>query len=281
MRYPGTVLTKPLIVGLGVVVLIFFIINISYDIEKKREVEKRREKRRHHKKQNLDNLLFHPKKISNGRKAIGNLDWHGGDVIPKFFRKNVKEMVMNCESLFRGSVVALSRAKHTQHHRKAISTSKYNILTKMCAKFKYYRSYITGPLTTKENNNPIAYSIIMKDSVFQFETLLRSIYRPQNYYCIHIDKNSPNEIRQAVQNIARCFPNIFTVSVAPSVTRGTLSHLQAELGCLRVLLKHSKWNYFINLSENDFPLKINRDIVDILVSLRGANSIPGTPIDSQ
>lgn len=281
MKYPGSVLSKPLLVGLAVVLLIFFIINVSYDIEKKRETEKRREKRKHRQKQNLDNLLFHPRPVEHGRKSIGDRDWHSGDVIPRFFRKNVKELKMNCDPLFKGSITAVSRAKHVKHPRREISPSKYEILTKKCVMFKYYRNYITGPLTTKENKFPLAYSIIMKDSVFQFESLLHAIYRPQNYYCIHIDVNSPKEIRHAVQNIAKCFQNVFTISVASSVTRGTLSHLQAELGCLRNLLKHSKWNYFINLSENDFPLKINNDIVNILTSLKGANSIPGIPLDPQ
>ncbi|XP_061193887.1 beta-1,3-galactosyl-O-glycosyl-glycoprotein beta-1,6-N-acetylglucosaminyltransferase-like [Saccostrea echinata] len=283
MRYSGTLFTKPLLVGLGIVVLIFFIINVSYDIEKKREAEKRREHRAHLKRQNLDNLLFHPRKVHHGRKVIGNLDWHSGDVIPVFFRKNVKELKMNCDPLFRGSSVALSRAKHIhlRHPRRSISPSKYDILTKKCDRFKYYRNYITGPLTTKENNYPIAYSIIAKNSVFQFETLLRAIYRPQNFYCVHIDKNGSKEIRRAIQNIARCFQNVFAISLESSVTRGELSHLKAELGCLRSLLKHGKWKYFINLSENDFPLKINSDIVNILMSLKGANSIQGIPMDPQ
>lgn len=280
MKYPGSVISRPLLLGLGAVLIVFFIINVSYDIEKKRETEKRREKRKH--RQNLDSLLFHPRQNHNGRKSVGNLDWHSGDVIPVFFRKNVKEMKINCEPLFKGSITAQSRARHMKHPRREISPSKYELLTKKCVRFPHYRNYITGPLTSKENKFPVAYSIIMKDSVFQLESLLRAIYRPQNFYCIHIDQNSPNEIRQAVQNIARCFQkNVFTVSVARSVTKGKLSHLQAELGCLRSLLKHPEWKYFINLSENDFPLKINSDIVNILTSLKGANSIQGIPLDQR
>lgn len=280
MKYPGSVISRPLLLGLGAVLIVFFIINVSYDIEKKRETEKRREKRKH--RQNLDSLLFHPRQNHQGRKSVGNLDWHSGDVIPVFFRKNVKEMKINCEPLFKGSITAQSRARHMKHPRREISPSMYALLTKKCVRFRHYRNYITGPLTSKENKFPVAYSIIMKDSVFQFESLLRAIYRPQNIYCIHIDQNSPKEIRQAVQNIASCFQeNVFTVSVARSVTKGTLSHLQAELGCLRSLLKHPEWKYFINLSENDFPLKINSDIVNILTSLKGANSMPGIPLDQR
>lgn len=187
MKYPGSVISRPLLLGLGAVLIVFFIINVSYDIEKKRETEKRREKRKH--RQNLDSLLFHPRRNHQGRKSVGNLDWHSGDVIPVFFRKNVKEMKINCEPLFKGSITAQSRARHMKHPRREISPSMYALLTKKCVRFRHYRNYITGPLTSKENKFPVAYSIIMKDSVFQFESLLRAIYRPQNIYCIHTQGN--------------------------------------------------------------------------------------------
>lgn len=95
MKYPGSVISRPLLLGLGAVLIVFFIINVSYDIEKKRETKKRREKRKH--RQNLDSLLFHPRQNHQGRKSVGNLDWHSGDVIPVFFRKNVKEMKIKCD----------------------------------------------------------------------------------------------------------------------------------------------------------------------------------------
>lgn len=119
MKYPGSVISRPLLLGLGAVLIVFFIINVSYDIEKKRETEKRREKRKH--RQNLDSLLFHPRRNHQGRKSVGNLDWHSGDVIPVFFRKNVKEMKINCEPLFKGSITAQSRARRMKHPRREIS----------------------------------------------------------------------------------------------------------------------------------------------------------------
>lgn len=44
MKYPGSVISRPLLLGLGAVLIVFFIINVSYDIEKKRETEKKARK---------------------------------------------------------------------------------------------------------------------------------------------------------------------------------------------------------------------------------------------
>ena len=43
-------------------------------------------------------------------------------------------------------------------------------------------------MTAEEEAFPIAYSLLMHKEVEQAERLLRAIYRPQNSYCIHIDK---------------------------------------------------------------------------------------------
>ena len=50
-----------------------------------------------------------------------------------------------------------------------------------------------------------------------------------------------------------------------------------EVECMRRLMMHkAKWRYFINLTGQEFPLKTNRELVQILTALRGANDIDGT-----
>ena len=47
--------------------------------------------------------------------------------------------------------------------------------------------------------------------------------------------------------------------------------------CMDDLLKsHIKWKYFINLTGQEFPLKTNLELVRILKSLDGANSMDGS-----
>ena len=42
----------------------------------------------------------------------------------------------------------------------------------------------------------------------QAERLLRSIYRPHNHYCIHIDAKTSPQLQEAMKGIARCLPNV-------------------------------------------------------------------------
>ncbi len=52
-----------------------------------------------------------------------------------------------------------------------------------------------------------------------------------------------------------------------------MSVLDADLFCMEDLLKYKKWRYFINLTGQEFPLKTNADLVEILTAFNGANSI--------
>lgn len=107
-----------------------------------------------------------------------------------------------------------------------------------------------------------------------FERLLRAIYAPQNIYCVHVDKKSEPSFRSAIMAITSCFPNVFMVSQAVDVVYTGWSRVQADLNCMADLYNAStKWKYFINLCGQDFPLKTNLEIVRMLSSLRGGNSM--------
>jgi len=61
----------------------------------------------------------------------------------------------------------------------------------------------------------------------QVERLLRAIYMPQNFYCIHIDSKSPTRVHRSAAAVASCFDNVFIASRLESVR---------ELVCLSVCL---------------------------------------------
>ncbi|KAK3103079.1 hypothetical protein FSP39_016308 [Pinctada imbricata] len=146
-----------------------------------------------------------------------------------------------------------------------------------CWNFMKERHYVTGSLTSQEKEFPLAYSITMHDSVFQFETLLRAIYRPQNYYCIQVDRKAPQLLLDGVKNIAKCFSNVFCDTHRIDVRPNSLSIAHAHLSCMRKLLIYPKWKYYMNLNEGDFPLKTNYEITEILKSLNGSNDVQGLP----
>ena len=131
-------------------------------------------------------------------------------------------------------------------------------------------------LNGKERDFPLAFSINIYKHVEQFERLLRAIYRPQNLYCIHIDKKSPDIFYRAVEAVAACFPNIFLASERINMIWGDFTILESILLCSKDLLSHEKpWKYVINLTGQEFPLRTNNEIVDILHKMNGFSAVPG------
>lgn len=64
------------------------------------------------------------------------------------------------------------------------------------------------------------------------------------------------------------------VSQAMNVVYAAWPRVQADLNCMTDLYNVStKWKYFINLCGQDFPLKTNLEIVRMLRSLKGGNSL--------
>ncbi|XP_076075757.1 beta-1,3-galactosyl-O-glycosyl-glycoprotein beta-1,6-N-acetylglucosaminyltransferase-like [Mytilus galloprovincialis] len=157
--------------------------------------------------------------------------------------------------------------------------AKFGLLvnkTTDCQQYIHETGFITSSLTEEEENFPIAYSIVVYKHIEQVERLLRSIYRPQNVYCIHCDKKADDTFKQALRGITSCFDNVFMSAKSISVIWGTTSVLTPDMVCMKDLWRHKKWKYFINLTGQEFPLRTNLELVRILKTYNGANNIEGT-----
>ncbi|KAM9360684.1 beta-1,3-galactosyl-O-glycosyl-glycoprotein beta-1,6-N-acetylglucosaminyltransferase-like [Symphorus nematophorus] len=189
------------------------------------------------------------------------------------------EDLCNCSAILQGDREALEQAKLltiTKDFQKSvrIPNEYYITATQDCGQFKKSRKYLTFPLSQEEEDFPLAYSLVVHHKVQNFERLLRAIYAPQNIYCVHVDKKSEASVFSAIKGITSCFPNVFMVSQAVNVVYAGWPRVQADLNCMADLYNAStKWKYFINLCGQDFPLKTNVEIVRMLRSLRGANSL--------
>lgn len=106
---------------------------------------------------------------------------------------------------------------------------------------------------------------------------MRLIYRPQNVYCIHVDAKSPSSVHRAIRAISSCFENVILSSVSIDVRWGEFPLLEAELACLRQLYDRPEpWKYYVNLMGREFPLRTNRELVEIFMAYNGANDVDGT-----
>lgn len=149
-----------------------------------------------------------------------------------------------------------------------------------CDVYKQTRDYILEPVNEIEAKFSLAFTILLYKDSGQFEKLLRTVYRPQNYYCIHVDRNSQPEVVLAVMSIVSCFSNVFLLTPAIDVVHGKYTVLEAEMKCMERLLAYKDWRYFINLTGQEFPIRTNYELVEILKVYNNANDIEGITLRS-
>ncbi|XP_042836036.1 beta-1,3-galactosyl-O-glycosyl-glycoprotein beta-1,6-N-acetylglucosaminyltransferase 7 isoform X2 [Panthera tigris] len=131
-----------------------------------------------------------------------------------------------------------------------------------CSRISQEVHFITRPLSAEEGNFSLAYIVTTHKDLAMFVQLLRSIYVPQNLYCIHVDKKAPKKYKSAVQTLVSCFENIFISSKGGRVAHTGFTRLQADLTCMRDLVRSKfQWNYVLNLCGHDFPIKTNKEII--------------------
>ncbi|KAF7669194.1 hypothetical protein LDENG_00230720 [Lucifuga dentata] len=158
--------------------------------------------------------------------------------------------------------------------RKLLSEEFYLNLTRDCNGYIEDRGFITTPLSVEEKDFPIAYSMVIHEKTEMFERLLRAVYAPQNIYCVHVDQKSSEQFKNAVKAIVSCFPNVFLASKLESVVYASWSRVQADLNCMKDLLKSPvQWKYLLNTCGTDFPIKTNAEMVQALKGLNGKNSM--------
>ena len=198
----------------------------------------------------------------------------------KLFEKDRNVKDVNCRAIINGDDNEIKKASNksaSQPRVKLLSPMDYMNLTSNCGTFISKRGYFMSSLTQTEAEFPIAYSILLFKDPEQAEILLRAIYRPQNVYCIHVDKKTNNDTYRAMEGIANCFDNVFMARTRIDVQWGKFSVLEPDLICMEELLhRNKKWKYFINLTGQEFPLRTNYELVRILKAYNGANDIEGT-----
>lgn len=119
----------------------------------------------------------------------------------------------------------------------------------------------------------IAYMILVHRFPEQFKRLFKAIYDADNCYLIHIDKKADKEIHEAVKAFLKPYTNVF-IFKSQNVVWGGYSMVQAELDGMNFLLNTKiEWDYFINLSGQDFPLRSQKIIREFLSRSKGKNFI--------
>ncbi|KAJ1096997.1 hypothetical protein NDU88_002127 [Pleurodeles waltl] len=106
----------------------------------------------------------------------------------------------------------------------------------------------------------------------QLQRMLKAIYHKDHFYYIHCDKRSNYLHRQVIQ-IAKKYPNVRVTPWRMSTIWGGASLLSTYLQSMKDLLemKDWSWDFFINLSAADYPIRTNDQLVAFLSRYRDMN----------
>jgi hypothetical protein len=127
----------------------------------------------------------------------------------------------------------------------------------------------------------IAYLILVHRYPGQFKRLFRAIFHPANYYLVHVDKRSGVGLQTEIQDFLSSFANAALLK-SQSLLWGGYSLVDVALRGIKELLKMGlKWEFFINLSGQDFPLKsqthiqafLSRNIVNDFIKVANQSKI--------
>jgi len=119
----------------------------------------------------------------------------------------------------------------------------------------------------------IAYLILVHRYPEQFKRLFKAIHDPANHYLVHVDKNAGPELESDLRGFLAAYPNA-AVLESKRALWGGYSLVDAELrGMAQLLDMDAKWEHFINLSGQDFPLMTQAGIRDFLGANRGREFI--------
>lgn len=112
----------------------------------------------------------------------------------------------------------------------------------------------------------IAYIILGHKNPQQIVRLVRRLIHPDNYFFIHIDKNADKKIYENVFEQLKDCENVKFIKRFASVY-ASFGIVEATLeGLKQALLSKIPFDYFINLSGQDYPIKNNAQIARKLSS---------------
>ena len=106
-----------------------------------------------------------------------------------------------------------------------------------------------------------AHLIMVHNNPAQFERLFAAINHPQNLFVIHVDVKSPKPVHEAAARLASQHANLHVLP-ARDVRWACWSVMETTIVAIDFLRKlDSNWQYFSNLSGQDFPLKSQEEML--------------------
>ncbi|GFY45296.1 xylosyltransferase 1 [Trichonephila inaurata madagascariensis] len=163
------------------------------------------------------------------------------------------------------------------YHNKINKTGQifsYSVLPKVGQKLK--NNHLLSKQTSLNANTRLAFMIMVFNDSKSTMELIRSIYREDFFYIIHVNKQNPNikkELNQLIVESNLPNQNILILSDERSFVTPKASYeiVRAQLEGFEELLNLGFWDFVINLYENDIPLRNVDDLALALTPYRGSS----------
>jgi protein xylosyltransferase len=138
------------------------------------------------------------------------------------------------------------------------------------------RNFLAKPLNDVSDGARIVFLFSLHGRALrQVKRLFKAIYHKDHYFFIHVDSRSDYLHRNLYETFSD-FPNVYFPTWRIATIWGGASLLQMLLRALEDLefiLTGWRWDYFVNLSESDYPLRANGDLVRFLKAHDGDNFV--------
>jgi hypothetical protein len=121
----------------------------------------------------------------------------------------------------------------------------------------------------------IAYLIMLHDRPEQALRLLRAIYSPEHTYVVHVDRRAAEAVTRSIDAALDGLPNASRIASGRSTYYGWRM-VDTQLRGMERALEAPGWEFFVNLSGQDYPLFSQEEIAAELSPHRGQSLLDMT-----
>jgi Core-2/I-Branching enzyme len=130
----------------------------------------------------------------------------------------------------------------------------------------YDRNHPNHPIVSpsEKPHYRLAYIVMVHQDAENVEALLDALEDPTVFIYLHVDLSSPQSFHQVISNLVKDRENIAIMPNPFAITWSHISMLWVEIRAFFDLLDLISFDYVINLSGSDYPLKSAKTIFDHL-----------------
>ncbi|XP_061837486.1 xylosyltransferase 1-like isoform X2 [Nerophis lumbriciformis] len=226
-----------------------------------------------------------PEASPKSKKSSAKLLMHKGSATPSPWQQRKEQA--ECEISGKEVISALSRAKSRECRQKMADVycrhKKDELMPQKVPRYCPLQGKVSVNIQWDEGMSDsahvapvrVAFVLVVHGRASrQFRRLFKAVYHAAHYYYIHVDQRS-DYLHREVTAVARQYRNVRVTPWRMATIWGGASLLTTYLRAMEDLLKMAdwSWDFFVNLSAADYPIRTNEQLVAFLSKHRHLNFI--------